>query len=117
MIIWVDAQLSPELATWIHRHFQVEATALRDVGLRDARDPMIFQKAKEAGATVMTKDKDFVDLLHRLGPPPQIIWITAGNTSNEAMKKILSSALPAGIEMLRKGESLIEIRGLDKTGT
>ncbi len=36
MIIWVDAQLSPTLASWIHVTFGVEARALRDLGLRDS---------------------------------------------------------------------------------
>ena len=31
---------------------------------------------------MITKDRDFVELLGRLGPPPKIIWITCGNTSN-----------------------------------
>jgi predicted nuclease of predicted toxin-antitoxin system len=111
MTIWVDAQLSPALATWIREHAKVEAVALKELGLRDARDPEIFKQAREARAVVMTKDKDFVDLLYRHGPPPQVIWITAGNTSNDAMKKILSSALPAALEILRKGEVLVEVRG------
>jgi predicted nuclease of predicted toxin-antitoxin system len=35
------------------------------LGLRDASDPYIFLKAREADVVVMTKDKDFVDLLHK----------------------------------------------------
>jgi predicted nuclease of predicted toxin-antitoxin system len=37
----------------------------------------------------MTKDSDFVDLVERLGPPPQIIWLTCGNTSNLRLREIL----------------------------
>src|SRR5690606_25172013 len=54
-------------------------------------------------------DRDFVDLLERLGAPPQVIWITCGNTSNRAMRQILSSALPTALDLIRRGESLIEI--------
>jgi predicted nuclease of predicted toxin-antitoxin system len=42
MTIWIDAQLSPAIATWITNTFGVTALALRDVGLRDAEDPEIF---------------------------------------------------------------------------
>ena len=37
MKLWIDAQLSPALAYWISNNFMdIEATALRDIGLRDA---------------------------------------------------------------------------------
>jgi predicted nuclease of predicted toxin-antitoxin system len=62
MIIWVDAHLSPAIATWITTNFNITALALRDVGLRDAEDPEIFAAAKTAEVTVLTKDSDFVDL-------------------------------------------------------
>ena len=55
MIIWLDAQLAPALAPWIQATFDVEARALRDIGLRDATDPEIFQAAKTAGAIVMRR--------------------------------------------------------------
>ena len=54
---------------------------LRDLGLRDAEDEEIFQAAKAAGAVVLTKDADFRHLLDRFGPPPQVLWLTRGNTS------------------------------------
>jgi predicted nuclease of predicted toxin-antitoxin system len=74
-----------------------------------AKDARIFSAAREAGAIVMTKDRDFVDLLERHGPPPQVIWITCGNTSNRAMRQILSSSLPSALDLIGRGESLIEI--------
>ena len=36
--IWIDAHLSPALATWINSTFKIKAFALRDIGLRDAED-------------------------------------------------------------------------------
>ena len=80
MKVWIDAQLSPAVARWMSDELQVDAVALRDLGLRDAEDVAIFRAAKEAGAVVMTKDADFVVLLDRFGPPPQIVWIRSGNT-------------------------------------
>jgi len=35
MTIWVDAHLSPAIATWITANFGITAYALRDLGLRD----------------------------------------------------------------------------------
>jgi len=73
------------------------------------KDRKIFEMAREAGAVVMTKDRDFVELLERLGPPPQVIWLTCGNTSTRAMRRILSVALPGAITLLNQGEPLVEI--------
>jgi predicted nuclease of predicted toxin-antitoxin system len=109
--IWVNAQLSPAIATWITSTFGIEAVALRDLELRDAEDAEIFEAAKATDAIVMTKDSDFVDLVERLGAPPQIIWLTCGNTSNAQLREILSRTLPRALEFLRAGEVLVEISG------
>jgi predicted nuclease of predicted toxin-antitoxin system len=82
---------------------------VRNIGLRDAEDIDIFLAAKTANAMVMTKDNDFVDLHDRLGAPPQIIWITCGNTSNERLKEILTNTFQTAIDLLNKGDVLIEI--------
>lgn len=111
MTIWVDAHLSPAIATWITSTFGVEAVALRDLGLRDAEDPEIFEAAKAQRAIVITKDSDFVDLVDRLGSPPQIIWLTCGNTSNTRLREILSETLPRALELLAAGEALVEVSG------
>jgi predicted nuclease of predicted toxin-antitoxin system len=111
MTIWVDAHLSPAIATWITITFSITALALRDLGLRDAEDAEIFQAAKAQGVILMTKDNDFVDLVDRLGTPPQIIWLTCGNTSNARLREILSVTLPEALKLLRSGEALVEITG------
>jgi predicted nuclease of predicted toxin-antitoxin system len=111
MTIWVDAHLSPAIATWITSTFGIEAIALRDLGLRDAEDSEIFEAAKAQKAVVMTKDSDFVDLVERLGSPPQIIWLTCGNTSNAKLREILSETLPRALELFAAGETLVEISG------
>jgi predicted nuclease of predicted toxin-antitoxin system len=109
--IWIDAHLSPAIATWITHTFGVTALALRDLGLRDAEDPEIFEAAKAQEVIFITKDSDFVDLVDRLGSPPQIIWLTCGNTSNARLREILSSVLLEALELLRSGEKLVEISG------
>jgi predicted nuclease of predicted toxin-antitoxin system len=111
MRIWIDAHLSPSIATWITNTFGITALALRDIGLRDAEDPEIFEVAKTQGVVLMTKDSDFVDLVNRLGSPPKIIWLTCGNTSNARLQEILSVTLPEALELLMAGEDLVEISG------
>lgn len=109
-MIWLDAQLSPALAPWIQEQFGISCFAVRDLGLRDAEDPVIFHQAKEADAIVMTKDRDFVELLLRFGPPPRILWLTCGNTSNQNIKAILNSVLRDALPLLSNETPMVEIR-------
>lgn len=109
--VWIDAQLPPAIAVWITNTFEITALALRDLGLRDAEDLVIFEAAKTQGVILMTKDRDFIDLVDRPGTPPQIIWLTCGNTSNARLTEILSATLPQALVLLRAGEKLVEISG------
>jgi|SRR5690349_8931901 len=109
MTIWIDAQISPAIATWISSNYSVTAVPIRDIGLRDAKDKEIFLAARQENAVVMTKDSDFLLLLDKLGPPPQVIWVTSGNTSNARLKEILTDTLPKAIDLLTYGERLVEI--------
>ena len=109
MKVWIDAQLSPGLARWLGEHHAVEAFSARWLGLHDATDEAIFDAARSANAAVMTKDRDFVQLLERAGPPPQVIWITCGNTSNAHMRDILRQTFANTLLLLRQGEPIVEI--------
>ena len=109
MTLWLDAQLSPTLAHWITESLGIPAVSVRDLGLRDAIDRDIFAAARDATATVLTKDSDFVYLLERLGPPPQVIWLTCGNTSNAHLRTILATALSRALGQIGSGEPLVEI--------
>lgn len=109
MILWVDAHISPKLCPRIRRQFGVEVTHVRDLGLREAEDPEIFEKARAADVAVFTKDEDFVDLVGRLGTPPQVLWLRCGNMSNARLWSILSRTLADALELLRQGEPIVEI--------
>lgn len=109
MTIWTDAHLSPAIAKWITENYPAQATALRDLGFRDSTDRKIFEAARQAEAVVMTKDSNFVEIVKRLGSPPQIIWLTCGNTSNAYLKKLLAATLPQALALLEAGEPLVEI--------
>jgi len=110
MKIWLDAQLSPFMADWIKNTFNIEAVALRELGLRDATDKEIFNRAKAENVIVITKDVDFKLLQDRFGSPPKIIWLTCGNTSNKRLQVILKKHLNESLSMLASGESIVEIR-------
>ena len=109
MKLRLDAQLSPALAEWMTVTFGTDTRSVRDLGLRDADDPEIFQAARADEAVVMTKDSDFVELVERLGSPPQVLWVTCGNTANARLKQILVKCFPQAIQWLQQGEPVVEI--------
>jgi len=111
MKIWIDAHLSPGIATWITMTLGITAIPLRDLGLRDAEDTEIFALAKAENVILMTKDSDFIELVNRLGSPPKVIWLTCGNTSNSELRKILKVTLPQVMIQLQMGKDLVEIDG------
>lgn len=109
MTIWIDAQLSPAIAKWIAAEFSIPVVAIREIGLRDSSDREIFLAARTASAIVMTKDSDFLRLQAELGSPPQVVWLTCGNTSNEDLKHILKKTLSKTLHLLNSGEGIVEI--------
>ena len=82
---------------------------MSELGMLGATDRRIFEAGRQAGVVIVTKDNDFAQMVKRMGSPPQILWITCGNTSNSGLREILQTALPAAFDLLDHGEPLVEI--------
>ncbi len=111
MKLWIDAQLSPKLADWLDQNYEDTAKSVAELGLASARDQEIFNAARDARSTVITKDRDFAEMRERLGPPPQVIWITCGNTSNARMQEVFAVTFLDTLRLLLRGEPLVETTG------
>ena len=114
MRLWLDAQISPRVGTWVKASFEIESliAVQSDPELRALPDETIFALARAQSAIVITKDRDFVEMVERMGTPPQVIWLTCGNTSNAVLREILAAALPNALKLLAEGEPLVEITDL-----
>lgn len=83
MILWVDAHISPKFCPWIRSQFALDAVHVRDLGLREAEDAEIFDRAREEQVVIFTKDEDFVDR-SRVIPGPRSLaatkrgWLRSG---------------------------------------
>ncbi|MGK5089785.1 DUF5615 family PIN-like protein [Bdellovibrionota bacterium FG-2] len=109
MIFWVDEQISPKFAGWLTQQFQVEAHSVGTLGYSSTGDDEIFKKARDAKAVVITKDRDFREMVLQQGAPPQVIWVTCGNTSTARLQVVFAKAFPLALELLRGGEVLVEV--------
>lgn len=110
MKLWIDVQLPPSLCAWRHEGFGVESTHVQDARLRESDDADVFAALRREGEVVFTKDEDFIDLVTRLGAPPQILWLRVGNCGNEDLRTFLRIVLPGALEALRRGDPVVELR-------
>ncbi len=70
----VDAQLPLALARWL-TEAGCEAQAVREVGLRDADDGVIWRHAEASGCIIVTKDEDFAQRVHATENGPSVVWL------------------------------------------
>lgn len=110
-VVWVDAQLPPSLARWLTAEHGEHASHVQDLGLLHVSDGDIFDAAARLVEPVIlvTKDADFIDLLHHRGPPPVIVWLRTGNVTNRDLRRIVSAVWARTTELILGGEVLVEI--------
>ena len=103
----VDAQLPPALCRWLEARGH-EAEHVFELDLIDAADAVIAARAVETGATLISKDEDFL----LLRPPDRFafMWLRVGNATNPALEAWLAARWPVVETMLAAGERLIEVR-------
>jgi predicted nuclease of predicted toxin-antitoxin system len=109
VILWLDNQLPAALASWMRAAVDVECLPIRDLNLQRASDIDIFLAARAAGAVVITKDADFAVLIGQHGPPPQVVLVTCGNTSNTRLREVVGAQWATVRIMLERGEPLVEL--------
>jgi len=78
--------------------------------LKDADDSSIWQHALAHQAVLVTKDEDFPHRLRQVSADPVIVWLRIGNTSRKALLLWFQPLLPQIIDLIEKGEPLIEVR-------
>ena len=104
----VDAHLPPALARWLNGQGH-NAEHVFERGMRSTPDREIWEYAQSVGAVIITKDSDFANrrVLRFDGPP--IVWIRRGNTPRHQLLGWFAPLLPAIVEALEGGESVVEV--------
>ena len=72
-------------------------------------DETLFLRAKREADILITKDVDITNILRRLGPPPKVIWLRMGNTSNARLKEVFMRRWPDVVAFAESDEPLVEI--------
>ena len=104
----IDAQLPPGLAQRLTtRGYPAEHVNRVNLGI--AGDSAIWRYAARTGATLITKDEDFVALAGREPSGPQVVWIRVGNITNAALWRAIDPLLDEIIQALNAGERIVEV--------
>jgi len=104
----VDAPLPPALADWLRAKGH-EAFAVRELGLRDANDRSIWDRAAQDRCIIVTKDRDFANLALQ-GDGPAILWVRVGNSINPILFARFELAWPQTVSRLESGQRVVELR-------
>jgi predicted nuclease of predicted toxin-antitoxin system len=108
VIFIIDAQL-PGVFAHALTQAGYPAKAVREIGLRDATDELIWTYALDHQAAIITKDEDFARRTWRTTQGPSIVWLRFGNCSNAFLIECVLPLLPEIVSRFAAGDRLVEI--------
>lgn len=88
MKLLFDQNLSHKLALRLADLFP-DSTHVREIGLKEAEDPTVWEYAKQQNFMIVSKDADFHQRSFVFGFPPKVVWIRLGNCSTTDVEQII----------------------------
>lgn len=88
MKLLFDQNLSPRLPRLLADIFP-DSAHIRELGMRDATDTVIWEYAKANGFAIVSKDSDFQARSLLLAHPPKFIWLRVGNCPVKTIEDLL----------------------------
>jgi len=88
MKLLLDENLSRRLVPFLQQDFP-GSTQVVLLGMESASDKDVWQRAKDDGYVVVTRDADFQELSLVWGAPPQVIRLRTPNQTRAAVLKLL----------------------------
>jgi len=99
MKLLLDENLSRRLVPFL-LHDYPDSSQVVLLGMESATDKEVWQKAKEDGYVIVTRDADFQELSLVWGQPPKVIRLKTLNQSRAATLKVLLDNREVIIESL-----------------
>ncbi len=91
MKLLFDENLSPKLVQALEPEYPGSAH-VRTLGLRGATDDTIWERARQEGYAIVSKDNDFRQLSFLYGAPPKVIWLSVGNAGTGGHPSLLTKS-------------------------
>lgn len=105
----VDQQLPPALARFLQSEGH-EAQHVRELGLKEADDKIIWSRAISNSQVVVSKDEDFWYLAMSPGSTGRLVWVRIGNSRKQTLLEAFKRKLPIIVTALETGSRIVEIR-------
>jgi predicted nuclease of predicted toxin-antitoxin system len=105
----LDTNVPKALTKWlIDRGHNAEHVL--DLGIGQAADTALWQRASETRAIIISKDEDFADLVRQSPTGPSLLWLRTGNGTARQLLGIIGPLWPTIEERLSTNERLVEVR-------
>ncbi len=88
MKLLFDENLSHKLVRLLADLFP-DSVHVRDIGLKAADDPVVWEYAKHNGLMIVSKDSDMHQRSFVFGYPPKVVWVRLGNCSTSDVERLL----------------------------
>lgn len=88
MKLLFDENVSPKLVGLLEEEYPGSAH-VRELGLRGAPDPRIWDHARQNGFVIVSKDDDFRQRSFLQGAPPKVIWLQVANAGTNPIAELL----------------------------
>ncbi len=109
MKLLLDENLSRRLVPFLQHDFP-DTSQVVLLGMESATDKEVWQRARDDGYVIVTRDADFQELSLVWGQPPQVIRLKTSNQSRAATLKLLLESKEEIINaLLTQGLASVEI--------
>ena len=88
MKLLFDENLSHKLVRLLTDIFP-HSIHVREVGLKAADDPVVWEYAKDNDLIIVSKDSDMHQRSFMFGYPPKVVWVRLGNCSTSDVERLL----------------------------
>lgn len=94
-----DQNLAPRLVGRLATEFP-GSLHVRDLDLQAATDAEVLRVAAQRDLVIVTKDKDFADLVTARMGGPKVLWLSLGNVSTDEIAESILAAAESIVELL-----------------
>ncbi len=105
----VDHQLPPALAKFLQSHGHT-AQHVRELGLKQADDSVIWRHAAAHDLVVVSKDEDFYYLATSPGSTGKLVWVRIGNCRKQTLLELFQVRIARIVAALEAGNQIVEFR-------
>jgi predicted nuclease of predicted toxin-antitoxin system len=108
MKLLIDNQLPMQLAVHLRARGH-DCDHVYELGMDEADDKEVWNRAIREGRVLVSKDEDFVHLANRPGDAGRLIWVRMGNCRNTVLIAAFDRVHDEAVVAIGNGQKIVEI--------